>query len=210
MSHGYQFQASYTLAKGEDNAPLDRSTYIVAGLRRPPLGSVEPGPRQGRHASSTRPTPSCSARSSSPASRADGFWAALANNNQLGVIVQANSGLPFNIRSNQDLNQDGVLNDRPLDIERNSGRLGSVVNVDARYVRFINLSGRVRAELFAEAKNLFNRGCSDPSTYATCDANVLAVNRIVTTDAAGNPAAALPEPVPGHARATCSGPSSSG
>ncbi len=89
------------------------------------------------------------------------------------------------------------LNDRPLGIDRNSGRLGSVVNVDARYVRFINLSGRVRAELFAEAKNLFNRGCSDPSAYSTCDANVLAVNRIVTTDAAGNPAAPLPSPFPG-------------
>ena len=115
----------------------------------------------------------------------------------LGVIVQANSGLVFNVRSNQDLNQDGVLNDRPLDIDRNAGRLGSVVNVDARYVRFINLSGRFRAELFAEAKNLFNRGCSDPEAYSTCDANVLAVNRIVTTDAAGNPAAPLPSPFPG-------------
>ena len=38
---------------------------------------------------------------------------ALANNNQLGLILQANSGLPFNIRSRTDLNQDGVTNDRP-------------------------------------------------------------------------------------------------
>ena len=41
-----------------------------------------------------------------------------------GSSCSANSGLPFNVRSNLDLNQDGVTNDRPLDIERNSGRLG--------------------------------------------------------------------------------------
>ena len=128
-----------------------------------------------------------------------GLGALIANNNQLGLIVQANSGLPFNIRSNQDLNLDGITNDRPLGVERNSGRLGTVINVDARYVRFVRLTGRWRAELFAEAKNLLNRGCSDPATYATCDSNVSGVNRIVTTDAQGNPAAALPAVFPGTA-----------
>jgi hypothetical protein len=195
MSHGYQFQASYTLAKGEDDAPLT-STYIVAGfddrLSDPSNQDRDKGPTPFNQTHTFVLSTVIQPRVSG-----DGFWTALANNNQLGLILQANSGLVFNVRSNQDLNQDGLLNDRPLDIDRNSGRLGSVVNVDARYVRFINLSGRVRAELFAEAKNLFNRGCSDPSTYPTCDANVLAVNRIVTTDAAGNPAAALPDPFPG-------------
>ena len=104
--------------------------------------------------------------------------------------MQWNSGLPFNVRSNLDLNQDGVTNDRPLDIERNTGRLGRVLNVDGRYIRFIPLA-RVRAELFVEAKNLFNTQ------------NVSAVNRVVTTDAAGNLAAPLADPFPGT-RATSS------
>ena len=33
---------------------------------------------------------------------------AILNNNQLGVMLQFNSGLPLNIRSNRDLNLDGV------------------------------------------------------------------------------------------------------
>jgi hypothetical protein len=35
-----------------------------------------------------------------PTFSGDGFTTALLNNNQLGIIMQANSGLPFNIRSN--------------------------------------------------------------------------------------------------------------
>jgi hypothetical protein len=83
--------------------------------------------------------------------------------------------LPFNIRSNRDLNGDGLNNDRPLFVGRNSGRLGNVLTFDLRYSRFIPIQGRVRAEAFFEAKNLFNR------------ANIATVNRVVTTDAAGNP-----------------------
>jgi hypothetical protein len=113
-----------------------------------------------------------------------GLGTALLNNNQLGVIVQANSGLPFNIRStNIDLNRDGVLNDRPLNIERNTGRLG-VLNIDLRYSRFIPVSGTMRGELFFEAKNLFNTE------------NISAVNRLVATDASGALLAPLPDPFP--------------
>lgn len=195
MSHGFQFQASYTLAKGEDNAPLT-STYIVGGfddrLSDPSNLDRDKGPTPFNQTHTF-----IFSTVIQPRVEGGGLGARLANDNQLGVIVQANSGLPFNIRSNQDLNQDGVNNDRPLGIGRNSGRLGTVLNVDARYVRFITLRGRLRAELFAEAKNLLNRGCSTPSDYATCAANVQAVNRIVTTDAAGNPAAALPSPFRG-------------
>ena len=105
----------------------------------------------------------------------DGIGAKLANNNQLGIIIQANSGLPFNIRSNRDLNADGVNNDRPLGVDRNTGRLGTVFNVDLRYSRFIPIRGRTKGEVFVEAKNLFNRQ------------NIAGVNRVVSTDAAGNP-----------------------
>ena len=119
-----------------------------------------------------------------PSVSGDGLKAALLNNNQLGLILQTNSGLPFNIRSNQDLNRDGQTNDRPLDIDRNTGRLGRVVNLDMRYSRFVPLHDTQRLELFFEAKNLFNTE------------NVSAVNRIVTTDAAGILASPLPDPFP--------------
>jgi hypothetical protein len=184
MSHGYQLQATYTLARGEDNAPLT-GTYVVGSgddrLSDPTnidrdLG-VTPFHQTHTFVVSGLLAPQVSG---------DGLFAKLLDNNQLGVIVQANSGLPFNIRGNLDLNQDGVLNDRPLGVERNTGRFGRVFNVDARYSRFVPL-GRVRAELFAEAKNVFNTE------------NVSAVNRVVTVDAAGNPLLPIPTPFPGTA-----------
>ena len=68
----------------------------------------------------------------------------------------------------------------------NNGDGSRVFNVDARYSRFIPL-GRARAELFVEAKNLFNTE------------NVSAVNRVVPVDAAGNPLSPIPDPFAGTA-----------
>jgi len=51
----------------------------------------------------------------------------------------------------------------------------------------VPVRGNTRAEVFFEAKNLFNHE------------NVMGVNRVVTTDAAGNPVAAIPNPFPGNA-----------
>jgi hypothetical protein len=195
MSMGVQFQASYTYAKGTDNAPLT-GTYVVASgddrLSDPSNIDRDEGvvPFNQTHTF-------VMSGLIAPKVEGDGFWQKLANNNQLGFIWQWNSGLPFNIRSNQDLNRDGVLNDRPLFVERNTGRLGTVINVDARYIRFIPLGDRFRGELFAEVKNLFNTGCSDPAEYSTCSTNVAGVNRVVTTDAAGNPVNPLPDTFPG-------------
>lgn len=195
MSHGVQLQASYTLAKGEDNSPLT-STYIVGSGDDRLSDPSNPDRDKGVSPFNQTHTFILSAVIA-PKIAGDGIGAAILNNNQLALIVQANSGLPFNIRSNQDLNKDGLSNDRPLGIARNTGRLGKVFNVDARYSRFIPFGNRVRAELFAEAKNVFNIGCSDPAGYATCTTNVSGVNRTIATDVAGNPVAPLPSPFAG-------------
>ena len=55
-------------------------------------------------------------------------------------------------------------------MERNLGRLGTVVVLDLRCSRFVPLVSAQRLELFFEAKNLFNRQ------------NIAGVNRVVTTD----------------------------
>jgi hypothetical protein len=182
MTHGWQAQATYTFAHGEDNAPLTGTYVVGSGDDRVSDPSnldrdrgVTPFHQAHTFVVSTVMAPSFSG---------DGLTTALLNNNQLGLILQANSGLPFNIRSNQDLNRDGQTNDRPLAIDRNTGRLGNVVNLDLRYSRFIPLHESQRIELFFEAKNLFNTE------------NVSGVNRVVTTDAAGVPAAPLPDPFP--------------
>jgi hypothetical protein len=181
MSHGIQMQASYTLAKGEDDSPLT-GTYVV-GSGDDRLSDPSNLERDLGVSPFNQTHTFVFSGVVAPRVEGSGLGRALLNNNQLGFVVQANSGLPFNIRSNQDLNRDTVSNDRPLGIGRNTGRLGRVFNVDARYSRFIPL-GRVRAELFGEAKNLFN------------SKNVATVNRVVATDAAGNPLAALPSPFP--------------
>jgi hypothetical protein len=72
-----------------------------------------------------------------------------------------------------------LSNDRPIGLERNAGRLGRVVNLDLRYSRFVPLAGSQRAELFFEAKNLFNTQ------------NISGVNRVVTTTADGVPVSTL-------------------
>ena len=177
MTHGWQAQGTYTLARGVDTAPLT-GTYVVgsgddrvsdpSNLERD--RGVTPFNQTHTFSLSTVISPSVSGT---------GFAAALANHNQVGLILQSNSGLPFNIVSNRDLNLDGNNNDRPIGVERNLGRLGNVVVLDLRYSRFVPLVSAQRLELFFEAKNLFNRQ------------NIAGVNRVVTTDTAGVPATAL-------------------
>jgi hypothetical protein len=177
MTHGWMTQATYTLARGVDNAPLT-GTYVVGSqddrvsdptnLDRD--NGVTPFNQTHTLAISSVIAPSVSG---------SGVRAALLNNNQLGVILQANSGLPFNIRSNVDLNQDGLLNDRPIGVERNAGRLGRVVYLDLRYSRFIPFRDALKGELFFEAKNLLNAE------------NLAGVNRVVSTSALGDPATPL-------------------
>jgi len=177
MTHGWMATATYTLARGVDNAPLTGTYVVGSGDDRPSDPSnldrdkgVTPFNQTHTFSLSTVFAPQVADTTAGAA-----FW----NNNQVGVILQANSGLPFNIRATTDLNGDGVLNDRPNGIERNAGRLGRVLNLDMRYSRFIPISGAQRAELFFEAKNLFNTE------------NISGVNRVVATDALGNPTVTL-------------------
>ncbi len=183
MSHGVQFQASYTWAKGEDNAPLT-GTYVVG----PPQDDRISVPSNLDYDKGVVPFNQTHTFVASgvlqPKVEGSGVWPAIANHNQLTFILQWNSGLPFTIRSNRDLNLDSLQNDRPLNIERNTGRFGRVFNVDARYSRFIPAGKTLRIELFAEAKNVFNVN------------NVASVNRVVAVDLAGNLVAPLPDPYP--------------
>ncbi len=179
MSHGVQAQASYTLAKGTDNAPLT-GTYVV-GSQDDRLSDPTSIDRDNGVTPFNQTHTFVLSGLIQPKVSGSGAWPAIANNNQLGFIVQANGGLPFNIRANRDLNLDGVQDDRPIGIDRNTGRLGTVFNIDLRYVRFIPL-GRVRPELFVEAKNITNH------------LNVSGVNRVVAVDVAGNPTAPLAFP----------------
>jgi hypothetical protein len=54
------------------------------------------------------------------------------------------------------VNRDGLPNDRPLFVGRNSVYLPARYNVDLRYSRFIPIAGRRQVEVIGEFKNLFN------------------------------------------------------
>jgi hypothetical protein len=195
MSHGVQMQASYTWAKGEDDAPLT-GTYVV-GSNDDRLSDPSNQERDKGVVPFNQSHTFVMSTLLAPRVEGESFWSKLANNNQLGIIVFWNSGLPFNIRSTQDLNLDGQTNDRPVFLDRNTGRLSPVFNVDFRYSRFIPFGARFRGELFLEAKNIFNTGCSNPDEYATCHINVFSVTRTVATTAAGDLVGPLPDPFPG-------------
>ena len=104
----------------------------------------------------------------------------LLSGNQIGLIFTFNSGLPVNIPGNRDLNGDGVVNDRPIGIERNSLYLPAQKVVDIRYTRLIPLHGSVRAEIIAELKNAFNTELLSGITTTQ------------TVDAVGSPTATIP------------------
>jgi hypothetical protein len=183
-------QANYTYAKSTDNAPLTGTYILGSGDDR--VSDPSNLDREKGVAPFNQTHTFVLSSLLQPKVSGDGFGAKLANNNQLGFIVQANSGLPFNIRTNRDLNNDGnASNDRPLGVGRNTGRLGKVINVDARYVRFIKF-GKGRLELFGEAKNLFNRPSGNVRTDSGNGSNFSAANRVVATDILGNPTTPIP------------------
>jgi hypothetical protein len=105
---------------------------------------------------------------------------ALLNGNEIGVLLQFNSGLPLNIVSNRDLNGDGVSSDRPIGVDRNSLYLPTRKNVDLRYTRWIPITQSTRVEVIAEIKNVFNTQ------------QLAGITTTTAVDAAGNPIAPIP------------------
>jgi len=161
FSRGLQFSANYTLSKATDDAPeQNMTTGNIQGLvlsdpynRRLDKGNSFADQRQTFVMSVV----------ASPQFKSDNRTLRyLLNDNQVGIIANANSGERFNIVSNLDLNGDGVFgagitnSDRPVGIKRNSGTTPPQFNVDMRYSRFFNFAERYRLEVFGEFQNLFN------------------------------------------------------
>jgi hypothetical protein len=154
FSRGYQFSVNYTLSKATDDAPEQNLVAAsTLSLSDPTNRERDRGPSLAdqRHTFVTsfvgRPDFNIENR----------FWRALLNDNQLGIIVIANSGERYNIVSALDLNADGITgSDRPVGIERNSGKTPKQFNVDMRYSRFFSFNERFKLEAFVEATNIFN------------------------------------------------------
>jgi hypothetical protein len=166
MSHGFEFLASYTLGKAEDNSTDFQSAFIPQDNGRGrdpndhdglPLGfdpDLERGP--ATHDQRHRFVFSGLAR--------------LPWDLHVSTIVTAASGRPFNAITGADSNGDGdggaiPGSDRarrnPADINtsvgRNSENLPSTFTVDLRLTKRIKFGGTAALDLIAEAFNLFDR-----------------------------------------------------
>ncbi len=179
LNAGLQFDVSYTFGKGVDTAPLISTLSVQGDDPRSDPSNLQRD--KGPNLMDLRHNFAGTILLAPHVSSSNRIWNTIANNNQVGILMQFNSGLPFNIRTNRDLNSDGDnTNDRPLFIGRNSVNFPARYNIDLRYSRFVPIRGSIRGEVLAEFKNL-------PNIVQTS-----AVNRIVTTDALGNPTTPIP------------------
>ena len=80
----------------------------------------------------------------------------------LGLSVSLLSGMPYNITTGGDQNRDGIANDRPAGIDRNTGAGPDYIGVDLRWYREFHLKPATKepgpsATVAVDAFNLLNR-----------------------------------------------------
>ena len=154
FARGLSFNVQYSLGKGLDNTPLLTQLTVQAEPGRSDPSSLDrdrgPNPLDMRHSVNGNIVYLSTSNASNAVVRQ------LVNGNQIGVLIQINSGLPVNILANRDLNGDGINSDRPLFVARNPLYLSARKNIDVRYTRWIPVRGSVRGEIIAELKNAFN------------------------------------------------------
>ena len=181
FSKGYQFSVNYTLSKSEDDAPEQNLVATQVGN----LVTQDPTNRQrdfGPSLADQRHTFIMSFVGRPQFNFENKALRYLVNNNQFGIIANANSGERYNIVAATDINLDGFTgSDNPVGIGRNSGVTPKQVNVDLRYSRFFNFTERFRLEVFGEFVNIFNIN------------SIFQLNSLtVTTDAQGNVTGVIP------------------
>jgi hypothetical protein len=168
----------YSLGKGLDTAPMLTQITVQAEAGRTDPSNIDrdlgPNPLDMRHNFNG------SVLYASQSHASNRIVRELLNGNQLGVLIGFNSGLPMNIAGTRDLNGDGVVNDRPLGIARNSLYMPVQKNLDVRFTRAIPIRGSVRAEVIAELKNAFNFE------------QLASVTTTTIVDALGNPTTPIP------------------
>jgi hypothetical protein len=182
-THNYQFDLTYTYGKGEDNAPLTTALSVQGDDARSDPTNLERD--RGPNILDMRHNFAGTVVARSSFTRGGRVLNTVLTDNQVGIMMQFNSGLPFNVRGNRDLNQDGVANDRPIGIGRNPVYLPARYNVDLRFSRFVPIAGNTRAEIIGEWKNVLNtrQVAGVNSTFAVDPAGYPTVPLLLTGDA---------------------------
>lgn len=92
---------------------------------------------------------------------------------ELSTMTYQNSGFPINVIAGTDLNNDGVINDRPLFESRNSFRGRGFSQVSAQVKRYFNIGERVHLAAFIGAENLLNSNNLNCNTTTGCTGAVV-------------------------------------
>ena len=166
LGHRYEFLASYTLSKAEDDSTDFPSAFLPQnnGLGRDPQNQnglpigFDPRSERGPSLQDQRHHLVLSGMYTAPYGL------------NLSAIVTVASGRPYNIIAGADLNGDGDGGtipgpDRPrtnpadanTSIQRNSGVLPTEAAVDIRVNKVVPIGARARLEAILEVFNLFNR-----------------------------------------------------
>jgi hypothetical protein len=178
LNNGLEFNVQYTLGKGLDNTPLLTQLTVQSETGRSDPTNLDrdlgPNPLDIRHSLNGNIVYITHNNAQNRVVRA------LLDGNEIGVLLQINSGLPLNLSANRELNGDGVASDRPLFVDRNSLYLAPRKNVDLRYTRWIPIQGSVRGEIILELKNVFNTE------------QLAGITTTIPVDTAGNPLSPIP------------------
>ncbi len=92
---------------------------------------------------------------------------------ELSTMTYLNSGFPINVLAGTDLNNDGVLNDRPLFEARNSRTGRGLKEEDVQIKRYFNIGDRVHLAAFIQTENLFNTNNLNCTTTTGCSSAVI-------------------------------------
>jgi hypothetical protein len=178
FASGLLFNVQYSVGKGLDDTPLRTQLTVQSEAGPSDPSNLErdkgPNPLDMRHNFTGNVIYTSTNHASNPIVRG------ILNGNEIGLLLQFNSGLPLNITANQDLNKDGTNSDRPLFVSRNSLYLPARKNVDMRYTRSIPIAGSTQGQFIVELKNVFNT------------TQLASVNSQVAVDPTGNPLSTIP------------------
>lgn len=101
----------------------------------------------------------------------------LLNGFEFSTITYLNSGFPINEIAGTDLNNDGVTNDRPVGVARNSLTGRGLKEVDGQVKRYFNIGERFHFAAYLQTENAFNNNNLNCNTNTGCTGAVInAVN----------------------------------
>jgi hypothetical protein len=95
------------------------------------------------------------------------------NGFELSTIAYLNSGFPINVIAGTDLNNDGVVTDRPVFANRNSDTGRGFSQVSAQVKRYFDIHENVHLAAFIGAENLFNTNNLNCNTTTGCTGAVI-------------------------------------